>query len=257
VGSSQILCVAYALCERIKNLYDWIRKEKSEKDVHDKLVRGLEPESIRYIELSEKISKEEEKLTGFVLSIEKKNVSRRANKIVEVWSPLPLLYSKQINALIGLARACKEISVNEGLMGQFKESEPDNYDFICRMGEIYVEPDSLRIGGDFCRFFKMREKEIRRNEALKNACDELEYGNLKEKFELCKREITSERIEKKLRKKIEEDLKELCKSIDKVEFEESFKVDWENYVPPGYLQIVSLTINWLKFGHVKKRVIKY
>jgi hypothetical protein len=81
-------------------------------------------------------------------------------RFLDSFSDWPRFCIESTKCFIDLARACNEVSSEEGFMESLREGNIFQYDFVRMMGGTYVAENTVRIDRRFFRFFSTYKKDI-------------------------------------------------------------------------------------------------
>jgi hypothetical protein len=113
----------------------------------------------------------------------------------------PRILSKLIISYIHIAKACKEISSQEGFMESLLSTNKYMYDFVKLMANAYIAKNTMKIDSNFFRFFRIHKSEIsKRTKISKTNQKEIEL--LEEKLEKLVNGLSIELSKRHLRHKL-------------------------------------------------------
>ncbi len=116
-------------------------------------------------------------------------------------SQMPTILSKLITSYIHIAKACKEISSQEGFMKSLLSTNKYMFDFVKLMANAYVAKNTMKIDSNFFRFFRIHKSEIsKRTKTSKTNQKEIE--RLEEKLDKLVNGLRIELSKRHLRHKL-------------------------------------------------------
>lgn len=149
------------LAELLEKIRRYQQKRKRGREVQDQFANALENEIKNYQKLSENFEQStKDNFIPALLQLDEDPTPPQILKAIDSFSEMPKFFGEATKCFIRLARACNEISTKEAFMDSLRESSSFLYDFVGTMSKAYVAKDTVRIDGNFFRFFNMYKKEM-------------------------------------------------------------------------------------------------
>ncbi len=142
-------------------IQEYQRKREEKERLKEDLANSLEAETKEFQKIASEINDLGEKLLPILQEIDGQPSPRQVIEVIDCLSPTPRILAKLVTSFIHLARACKDISKQEGLMKSLLDTNNRfMYDFIQRMGNTYVGKNTVKIDSTFLRFIFTYKREI-------------------------------------------------------------------------------------------------
>lgn len=196
----------------VRELLKFLQNYMKKRQIKDMLISGLKDETNRFLEEFEAIKQTAENdLFPAIYSVHGALTRADLQKLVESVTTAFERIANLIRVFSNFAKACRDVSCNRAFMDDLKDTDSALYDFVERVGEVYVDEKKLKIGSAFYRFFKIYEQRFKKIlKTYKNTDVKDITARTKEVIVLLKQQLRKpEQIHRKVRKKFLKSLQDL------------------------------------------------
>ena len=151
-----------SLASPLLTLKETVRKYLEKREIKEQLASSLQAEIKEYEKINDELIVFGNKLLPIIQN-ERQPSPRQLIELIDCLSQLIKIFTKIIILFIRLAKACKDISKQEGFMSSLQKTNRFMYDFVERMGDTYIGKGTVKIDSSFFRFFLMYKKEMIKN----------------------------------------------------------------------------------------------
>jgi hypothetical protein len=220
-------------------LSEKIHKYQEKRETREQFASALQSEIKDYEVLINELMELGKKSVSIVEQIEEQPTPRQVFEVLDCLSQSPRLVARFLMLFIKLARACKEISSQRAFMDSLKESSHFLHDFVERMGEAYIEKDTVIIDGRFFRFFSTYRKEILKRSVFKGVemskMNKKDIKSIEDKVNAVIRCFNQPFLQRYVRnptmKKWKKSLLYLDKTAQSITFEPSSTTNLDEFIP--------------------------
>jgi hypothetical protein len=224
-------------------IQEYQKKRKDKEMIKKELADSLQAEIKEYQAVSDDMANLGEEMMAIAYDVDKQPTIAQLMRFVDCGSQIPRILARLIVLFIHQARACKDISKQRGFMNSLLNTNRFMHDFIERMGEAYIEKDTIKIDSSFFRFLFMYKREILKNSGIDklrlSKADKKEIAFLKKQMETLLSRLNQRFIRRYLRKgpmkKWRSNLMKLEKASKdlKIDTEGMDVSGLEDFMPPG------------------------
>lgn len=151
-----------SLASPLLTLKETVQKYLEKREIKEQLASSLQAEIKEYEKINDELIVFGNKLFPIIQN-EGQPSPRQLIEVIDCLSQLIKIFTKIIILFIRLAKACKDISKQEGFMSSLQKTNRFMYDFIERMGDTYIGKNTVKIDSSFFRFLLMYKKKIMKN----------------------------------------------------------------------------------------------
>jgi hypothetical protein len=193
MSASDILQFLSSVATPLSELRATLRRYKENKKIQKELADALETEADEYNAVMGELSLAGDVAINIVKEIKKQQPTpTQVLDFMDVVSQMPRILAKLLVSYIHLAKACREISNQKGFMESLRTSNNYVHDFIEIMSNAYIAKNTIKIDGNFFRFYRVYKSEIVKHEKsskLSKSDSEALSSNIDSLLEKTKNEL--------------------------------------------------------------------